>query len=68
MAYKSDAQIVASLMKKLSLVNLTDAEIESWAQGATNIATVQQKLEQVGKEVRDIEQVVAKALKRISEQ
>ena len=67
MAYKSNEQIVASLMARLSLIDLTDEQIETWSQGAVDIPSVQLKLTQIGKELRDVEQVVAKLLKMVSE-
>ena len=67
MAYKSNEQIVASLMARLSLIDLTDEQIETWSQGAVDIPSVQLKFEQVGKELRDVEQVLVKVLKKVAQ-
>jgi hypothetical protein len=57
----------SKLLSDLDLINLTDAEIQAWAQGATDLPTMQLRIEQIGKELRDVEKVVAQIVNKLSE-
>jgi hypothetical protein len=67
MAYESDRQKVAKLMAALSLKDLTNEQIRTWAEQAVDIPTAQDKFEAIGKELRDVEQVIEKILNRLAE-